>query len=58
MTLSEAYAKLTRYNDKNAEQSDIDAITASLDAAFNSLKKLIKPQAVYIQYYNGEYISK
>ncbi len=60
--LKEAYAKANEiYNDKNAEQSDIDAITASLDAAFNSLKKLIKPQAVYIQYNGedaGEYISK
>ena len=60
--LKEAYAKANEiYNDKNAAQSDIDAITASLDAAFNSLKKLIKPQAVYIQYNGedaGEYISK
>lgn len=60
--LKEAYARANEiYNDKNAEQSDIDAITASLDAAFNSLKKLIKPQAVYIQYNGedtGEYISK
>ena len=60
--LKEAYAKANEiYNDKDAAQSDIDAITSSLNAAFNSLKKLIKPQAVFIQY-NGEdadeYISK
>ncbi len=60
--LKEAYAKANEiYNDKNAAQSDIDSITASLESAFTSLKKLIKPQAVYIQYNGedaGEYISK
>ncbi len=60
--LKEAYSKANEiYNDADAVQSDIDAITASLNSAFNSLKKLIKPQAVYIQYNGedaGEYISK
>ncbi len=60
--LKEAYTRANEiYNDADAVQSDIDAITASLDSAFNSLKKLIKPQAVYIQYNGedaGEYISK
>ena len=60
--LKEAYSKANEiYNDKDASQADIDSITASVESAFSSLKKLIKPQAVFIQY-NGEdadeYISK
>ena len=60
--LKDAYSKANQLlKDDNASQSDIDSITSSLKSAFSSLKKLIKPEAVFIQY-NGEdasdYISK
>lgn len=61
-SLKEAYNKANEiYNDANSVQSDIDSVTVSLNNALASLKKLIKPEAVFIQY-NGEdaneYISK
>lgn len=60
--LKNAYNKATElYNDENASQADIDSITAALNNAFSSLKRLIKPEAVFIQYDGrdaSEYISK
>lgn len=60
--LKNAYNKATElYKDNNAAQADIDSVAAALNNAFSSLKRLIKPEAVYIQYDGqdaSEYISK
>lgn len=60
--LKEAYARANEvYNDESAAQSDIDSVTTAVESAFASLKKLIKPEAVFIQYGGedaDEYISK
>lgn len=60
--LKEAYARANEiYNDADSAQSDIDSVTTAVENAFASLKKLIKPEAVFIQYGGedaNEYISK